>query len=212
LQTVNLADLWSDQKTFVDKPTDSDQQSVLAAFAPINSTNPTEGAVLSFVDDNFGGEGLELEAQTLPSFNANPPFLSNVTDPLLKAFAQVVHGYWTQLARGTNSSALCDGVKCVSTLIPLNHTFVVPGGRFREQCDLLLSQVSFCHCADRSFLGTDYWDSFWIIEGLIQSQLFDIANDTLQNFMDEIETFGFIPNGGRIYCAMLSTLPLRNKY
>lgn len=48
--------------------------------------------------------------------------------------------------------------------------------------------------------STDYWDSFWIIEGLIQSQLFDIAKDTLENFMDEIERFGFIPNGGRIYC------------
>jgi len=46
----------------------------------------------------------------------------------------------------------------------------------------------------------DYWDSYWIIEGLIKSELLDIANGTLQNFMDEIETFGFIPNGGRIYC------------
>lgn len=45
-----------------------------------------------------------------------------------------------------------------------------------------------------------YWDSFWIIEGLIESQLFDIVNDTLQNFMDELDQFGFIPNGGRIYC------------
>ena len=61
-------------------------------------------------------------------------------------------------------------------------------------------------------MGTDYWDSFWIIEGLIQSQLFDISNDTLQNFMDEIETLGFIPNGGRIYCTTLPTLPLPITY
>lgn len=46
----------------------------------------------------------------------------------------------------------------------------------------------------------DYWDSYWIIQGLIQSELYDIVNSTLQNFMDEIDTFGFIPNGGRIYC------------
>lgn len=46
-----------------------------------------------------------------------------------------------------------------------------------------------------------YWDSFWIVEGLIQSGLLDIANGTLQNFMDEIDDFGFIPNGGRIYCT-----------
>jgi neutral trehalase len=47
----------------------------------------------------------------------------------------------------------------------------------------------------------DYWDSYWIILGLIQSELFDIAKQTLQNFLDEIEHIGFIPNGGRIYCA-----------
>ena len=58
------------------------------------------------------------------------------------------------------------------------------GGRFREQY---------------------YWDSFWIVEGLIESELFDIANDTLQNFMDELDTIGFIPNGGRIYCTRVLT-------
>lgn len=90
--------------------------------------------MLNFVDTNFRGEGLELESQALSNFNANPPFLNNVTDPLLRAFAQIVHSYWTQLIRGTNSSTLCDGVTCESTLIPLNNTFVIPGGRFREQC------------------------------------------------------------------------------
>ena len=90
--------------------------------------------MLNFVDNNFRGEGLELEAEALPNFNPNPPFLNRVADPLLRNFAQIVHGYWMQLVRGTNSSALCDGQTCESTLIPLNHTFVIPGGRFREQC------------------------------------------------------------------------------
>ena len=90
--------------------------------------------MLQFVDNNFGGEGFELEAEALPNFNPDPHFLNNVKDPLPRAFAKVVHSYWTQLIRGTNSSTLCDGTKCESTFIPLNHTFVVPGGRFREQC------------------------------------------------------------------------------
>ena len=47
----------------------------------------------------------------------------------------------------------------------------------------------------------DYWDSYWIIKGLIVSQLYDVINGTLQNFMDELDTYGFIPNGGRIYCT-----------
>ena len=49
----------------------------------------------------------------------------------------------------------------------------------------------------------DYWDSYWIVLGLLESELFSTANDTLQNFMDELEHIGFIPNGGRIYCMYL---------
>ncbi|EEB90625.1 hypothetical protein MPER_11142, partial [Moniliophthora perniciosa FA553] len=148
LQSVNLANLYPDQKTFVDK---------------------------------------RYEGVILRNFDPNPPFLGNVSDSIVKAFSQTVHGFWPQLTRATNSSALCDGVQCESSLIPLNHTFVVPGGRFREQY---------------------YWDSFWIVEGLLESRLFDIVNSTLQNFMDELETFGFIPNGGRIYYLNRSQPPL----
>ena len=61
------------------------------------------------------------------------------------------------------------------------------------------------------FSVADYWDSYWIVRGLLKSELFSIANDTLQNFMDELEHIGFIPNGGRIYCATVS-LFLSNIY
>ncbi|KAJ3518159.1 hypothetical protein NLJ89_g25 [Agrocybe chaxingu] len=186
LQTVNIAHLYPDDKTFVDKPTSKSPQDVLADFQNI-STGTTYGQVVNFVETDFTGEGLELQALALPQFNPSPPFLNNVTADLPKAFAQTVHGFWTQLIRGTNQSTLCGSSgRCEGSLIPLNHTFVVPGGRFREQY---------------------YWDSFWIVEGLIESQLFDIVNDTLQNFMDELDQFGFIPNGGRIYCDLNRSQP-----
>lgn len=149
---VNVAQLYGDPKTFVDKPTNASSQQVLTTFNTLvdqagnSTTNLTEGEILNFVDTNFRGEGLELEAVALANFNPSPAFLQNVTDPLARAFAQTVHGFWTQLIRGTNSSTLCgegtnDG-SCESTLIPLNHTFVIPGGRFREQC--LLISILFC--------------------------------------------------------------------
>ncbi|KAG1829861.1 glycoside hydrolase family 37 protein [Suillus variegatus] len=190
LQTVNIAQVYSDPKTFVDKPTGKSSQQVLADFSNFNLSTATEGEVVNFVDNDFLGEGLELEAAALTNFNPTPAFLNNVTDPLLKAFAQTVHGYWTQLARSTNQSAVCEdypGGTCEGSFIPLNHTFVIPGGRFREQY---------------------YWDSYWIIQGLFQSELYETVNTTLQNFMDEIEDFGFIPNGGRIYYLNRSQPPL----
>ncbi|KAI0365322.1 glycoside hydrolase [Pilatotrama ljubarskyi] len=191
LQTVNLARAYADSKTFVDKPTSKSSQQVLSDFAAISNSTITEGAVVNFLDNDFRGEGLELEAVALADFNAQPAFLSNVSDTLVKAFSQTVHGFWTQLIRNTNDSALCpegtESGSCESSLIPLNHSFVVPGGRFREQY---------------------YWDSYWIVQGLIESGLFSTVNDTLQNFMDELENFGFIPNGGRIYYLNRSQPPL----
>ncbi|KAG6889631.1 hypothetical protein C0992_004522 [Termitomyces sp. T32_za158] len=188
LQTVNIAHLYTDDKTFVDKPTSKPAQEVLAKFQNISSST-TYGEVVQFVDDNFKGEGLELEALVLANFTSDPAFLNNVSAPIVKAFARTVHGFWNQLIRGTNASTVCSGgtTGCESSLIPLNHTFVVPGGRFREQY---------------------YWDSFWIVEGLIESELFDIVNATLQNFMDELDNFGFVPNGGRVYYLDRSQPPL----
>lgn len=187
LQAVNVAHLYPDDKTFVDKPTSKSSREVLNDFRNISS-GTTYGQIVSFLEQDFTGEGRELQPLTLPNFNAEPAFLRNVTDPVVKGFAQAVHGFWTQLIRGTNSSTLCGGKNdCESSLIPLNHTFVVPGGRFREQY---------------------YWDSFWIVEGLLESELYDIANATLQNFMDELQTIGFIPNGGRIYYLNRSQPPL----
>ncbi|KAJ2928214.1 hypothetical protein H1R20_g8878, partial [Candolleomyces eurysporus] len=188
LQTVNVAHLYQDDKTFVDKPTSKPPREVLNDFRNISTNTTVYGQLVTFLQEDFTGEGQELEAITLQNFNPEPAFLSNVTDPLVRAFAQTVHGFWTQLVRRTNSSALCgNSNRCESSLIPLNHTFVVPGGRFREQY---------------------YWDSFWIVEGLLESELYDIANATLQNFMDQLDTIGFIPNGGRIYYLDRSQLPV----
>ncbi|KAJ6455467.1 trehalase [Mycena sanguinolenta] len=205
LQTLNLAGIFTDPKTIVDKPTSKSPQAVLSDFAALpGNTTVTEGQIVSFVDADFSGEGQELIAVELPQFTNTPAFLNNVSDPLLKAFAQTVHGFWSQLVRGTNTSTLCDGVKCASTLIQLNHTLVVPGA---FPCIRYFDLLTSCVTGGR-FREQYYWDSFWIVEGLLESQLYSVANGTLQNFMDEIELFGFIPNGGRIYYLNRSQPPL----
>jgi alpha,alpha-trehalase len=163
--------------------------------------------VLNFTDTNFAGEGRELAAVALANFDATPKFLDGVKDGVVKAWTQTVHGYWTQLIRDTNETTLCSHGECESSLIPLNHTFVVPGGRFREQCQSF-SHLPRLPLRTDTILPLDYWDSFWIVEGLLRSELYDIANGTLQNFMDEIAQFGFIPNGGRIYYLDRSQPPL----
>lgn len=46
---------------------------------------------------------------------------------------------------------------------------------------------------------TDLRDSYFAISGLLIGGLTETVNNTLQNYLDSIENFGFIPNGGRIY-------------
>ena len=69
------------------------------------------------------------------------------------------------MKRQTNESAVCQPDECDSSLIPLNNTIVVPGGRYRE---------------------IYYWDSYWVLQGLLKSELYDYATDLIRNFMDFI--------------------------
>lgn len=47
-----------------------------------------------------------------------------------------------------------------------------------------------------SRLQVYYWDSFFVIRGLLASNLTDLAADMVGNFIYLINTYGHIPNGG----------------
>ncbi|KAK4683597.1 alpha,alpha-trehalase, partial [Tremellales sp. Uapishka_1] len=219
LQDVELSGIYADSKTFPDKPTVNPLNETLAAFAALPA-NVTVGEIETFVEANFvgvilsrlsladvsdplqKGEGLELTQIELQGFVANPAILNHITDPVFKGWVSIVNGYWQLLIRylssspifsyadltsETNQSALCNATECESSLIPLNHTIVVPGGRYRE---------------------IYYWDSRWILEGLLKSELYTYAEDLLENFMDLIDAYGFLPNGGRKYYLNRSQPPV----
>ncbi|KAG8853689.1 hypothetical protein FRC20_001168, partial [Serendipita sp. 405] len=190
LQAINIAMPYADSKTIVDKPTNGTSQSVISTFNDLSSSGNntlTYGEIVQFLQTSFQGEGLELDPTQLSNFPQSPAAFQNIEDPYVKGFTLEVHKIWNLLIRDTDESRVCQRSTCESSLIPLNHTFVVPGGRFREQY---------------------YWDSKFILEGLLKSELYSVANSTLQNFMDEIERFGFIPNGGRIYYLNRSQPPV----
>ena len=64
---------------------------------------------------------------------------------------------------------------------------IVPGGRFHE---------------------TYYWDSYWIVRGLLVSDMHVSAKYVILNFLEDIKNFGYVPNGGRIYQLDRSQPPL----
>jgi len=73
-----------------------------------------------------------------------------------------------------------------SSLIPLPHPYVVPGGRFRE---------------------IYYWDSYFTARGLIADGHKDMALNMARNFRHMVETCGHIPNGNRVYYLSRSQPP-----
>ncbi|SOV03791.1 related to trehalase precursor [Ustilago sp. UG-2017a] len=194
LQAVQLAGIFEDSKTFVDKATSRPESEVLDNFNKLgggNVSNITYEEIVQFIDDNFVAEGVELVPADLGSeFVQDPEFLQGVEDEVVRDWLKQVHSYWELLARTTNSSSpsgvQCDG--CVSSFIPFNESrvFVVPGGRFRELY---------------------YWDTYFVIEGLITSQLQSVVKAILENFGDLIDRLGFIPNGNRVYYQNRSQPP-----
>jgi len=73
-----------------------------------------------------------------------------------------------------------------SSLLPLPHRYVVPGGRFRE---------------------IYYWDSYFTMLGLEESGRHDLVADMVRNFAWLIDRYGHIPNGNRTYYLSRSQPP-----
>ncbi|XP_006993428.3 trehalase isoform X2 [Peromyscus maniculatus bairdii] len=51
-------------------------------------------------------------------------------------------------------------------------------------------------------------DSYWVMEGLLLSEMASTVKGMLQNFLDLVKTYGHIPNGGRVYYLQRSQPPL----
>lgn len=73
------------------------------------------------------------------------------------------------------------------SIIPVPNPLIVPGGRFLEFY---------------------YWDSYWIIRGLLVTEMYSTARGMLENFLSIIDRYGYMMNGGRVYYASRSHPPL----
>lgn len=73
-----------------------------------------------------------------------------------------------------------------STLIPLPHPYIVPGGRFRE---------------------IYYWDTYFTAEGLAAAGRMKIVKNLCKNFTYLIDKVGHVPNGNRYYYISRSQPP-----
>lgn len=187
LHTVQISRIFKDSKTFVDLRMIKSENETLENFDVLmNDTNdnPTREQIQSFVDQHFE-EGDELEKWTPPDFNPNPPILGKIKDERFKKFAKDLVGIWPSLARKMGEDVSLNPDR--NSLVYVPNGFIIPGGRFKE---------------------IYYWDSYWIVEGLILSGMTETARGMIENFLHLVKKFGHIPNGSRVYYAERSQPPL----
>lgn len=100
--------------------------------------------------------------------------------PAGQSLRKHIDGLWPVLTRSTTDVEKWD------SLLPLPEPYVVPGGRFRE---------------------IYYWDSYFTMLGLAESNHWDKVSDMVANFAYEIDSWGHIPNGNRSYYLSRSQPP-----
>ena len=183
LRAVQLSGIFNDSKTFVDMPMKEDPETINAAFESVNSNDVTQ--LSAFLDEYFYPVGSDLNAWLPPDLQTEPAFLSRITDPGLRSWAAELNELWGVLGREVNASVAQNPQR--HSFLPRQYPMIVPGGRFRESY---------------------YWDSWWIVRGLLVCDMTTTAEYVIRNLLDDIENFGFIPNGGRIYYLDRSQPPL----
>ncbi|MVN92238.1 alpha,alpha-trehalase TreA [Mucilaginibacter aquatilis] len=159
---VQMQQVYSDGKTFVDA----------------QPTRPVV-AILKDYRQQKNQPGFNLNAFVKANFKApvesGIPYKSNVSAGIRKHIDTLwnVLQHVADTAKGT-------------TLIPLPHDYIVPGGRFRE---------------------IYYWDSYFTMLGLEEAKRFKLIESMVDNFAYLIDKNGHIPNGNRTYYLTRSQPP-----
>ena len=160
---VQMGHIFPDSKTFVDSRPKYPPEEILLKYHSQK------------VAEDFNLQHFVLENFIIPE-HAGGQFTIN---PNL-SMAEHILNHWDYLTREA------DEKKAFSTLIPLPHDYIVPGGRFRE---------------------IYYWDSYFTLHGLAASGRMELLENMIKNFAFLVDELGFIPNGNRTYYLSRSQPP-----
>lgn len=162
-EEVQMSNILGDGKTFPDCIPKRDLLEIKQDFEKSATAQSGGTALKQFVLANF----------YLPK-DYSTGYTSDTSRPVQEHIGQL----WPVLTRQPEAEN--------SSLIPLPHPYIVPGGRFRE---------------------IYYWDSYFTMLGLRVSGKWDLITHMVDNFSHLINTIGYIPNGNRSYYVGRSQPP-----
>jgi alpha,alpha-trehalase len=155
--------LFKDSKTFADLHSDESPVAILKEYK--SRKDEASFDLRAFVHQHFS---LPPEGPTVPSSSPGES---------IDAYVRRLWGVLTHESKEISQH---------SSLMPLPHPYVVPGGRFRELY---------------------YWDSYFTMLGLEADDQHDPALSMLKNFAFQIDCYGHVPNGNRTYYLSRSQPP-----
>jgi alpha,alpha-trehalase len=164
-EDVQLSRIFPDNKTFVDCVPKRKPAAIKADYLKIKNNPAIRFSLKLFVEENF-----EIPPSP-PAFN----YFQQEKD-----ITAHIKNLWGNLKREQDKAVTG------SSLLPLPHPYIVPGGRFRE---------------------IYYWDSYFTMLGLKESGEKETIRNMLDNFKFLINTYGHIPNGNRSYYLSRSQPP-----
>eukprot|EP00611_Tribonema_gayanum_P022972 TRINITY_DN4729_c0_g1_i2.p1 TRINITY_DN4729_c0_g1~~TRINITY_DN4729_c0_g1_i2.p1 ORF type:complete len:589 (-),score=111.45 TRINITY_DN4729_c0_g1_i2:110-1876(-) len=186
LHAVQAMGVFKDSKTFVDMPAKADPEHILKAFSQLAEDDKTSvQALTAFVATHFDDVGADLLPHSPADFVVDLPFITTIRQPDMARWAAALHALWPGLTRQVSPDVKANPQR--HSLLHRANAVVVPGGRFRESY---------------------YWDSYWICKGLLVSGMAQTAQGVVQNLLDDVKTFGHVPNGGRLYYTQRTQPPL----
>jgi len=183
LSVIQLSRIYTDSKTFVDMPMKFDPEQIKKAFR--NLPNHENSTLRTFLDQNFEKAGSDLIQWTPLDWSPNPPFLSKIQNPTYRKFASDINEMWKMLGRQLHSDVYAHPSR--HSILPVPEPFIVPGGRFREFY---------------------YWDSYWVIRGLLICGMKQTAKQMITNALYLVREHGIVTNGARVYYLNRSQPPL----
>ncbi|GFS44444.1 trehalase 1 [Actinidia rufa] len=178
-----------DPKLYVDLSLKSNLSSTREAFEKLPRSN--DGTVSTsdlnrFLEDYLNGAEEDLVYAEPSDFVPEPEgFLPAVESAVVRGWALEVHSLWRNLSRRVAGMVVKQPE--LHTLLPLPKPVMIPGSRFRE---------------------VYYWDSYWVIRGLLASKMYETAKGIVKNLISLIDEFGYVLNGARTYYTNRSQPPL----
>lgn len=184
-----MAKIYEDSKTFVDMKMKYSPNETMQLFHEFmknfTEKKPDRVEVEIFVNKYFEPAGQEFEDWSPTDWIPHPKFVDNIKDVEFKEWVIKLNAIWKILGRKMKDEVKNN--KDLFSIIWVPNPVIVPGGRFREYY---------------------YWDSYWIVQGLLLSEMYDTTKGLLENFLYIVDQYGHIPNGGRLYYLARSQPPL----